>query len=604
MNIYKTIFTIGLAFVSLTAAAQKDSTIIRQVLLEREYNPTLQDASKINTLPSIYTPVVKAKDFKYVSSAPQLTLNNNRLGSAEPGDIKTDVVFSKKRGYFVIGGGSHANVEGALGYRILDSDNDRLDITAAHSSTSGNVDYLDGDKYFYKDAKAKYAASQVKLKYQHSFEPSILSFDASFLNNSFNYYGNTFVPKESPVFPYDITTRQNVDVINIGAGLRSSENNDGLLKYKGSVRYQNFKSKYGLYTDNKGPKGGQFDIDVDFYTDFASDKVIGIKGGIMNQSFGSKNETFHKDAFHSFTNITASPYFNMEGGNWDVSLGLNINSLFDIKTKFLVSPNIKAQARVNEENTFYVEATGGVNNNTFLDVLQENRYATPLTRIEYSKTLYDAKIGFKSGEITGFEFDLFAGYKKTDKDHLFAASPLYIPVVAGDPDPDYTAWGNVGTPVYANIGTGHIGGLVKTTLIPYTDLSAKLTAYFYNVKYTNGYIDGLFDTALLSEKKAWGRPTFTAEFNADVRPFDKLILSVNYLFAAGRKALAADYGVLNYRIAKMNDINELNFKGEYEIADWVSVNARVNNILFQKYELQYGYALQGFNFMAGLSFKF
>ncbi|EGK03050.1 hypothetical protein [Dysgonomonas gadei] len=604
--LYKSVFVIALGIVSLTATAQKDSTLIRQVLLERDYNPTLQDASKVNTQPSIYSPVIKAKELKFVSTVPQITLTNNKLGSAAPSDINTGVDYSKKRGYLVLGAGNNSNLEGAFGYRLVNGDRDRLDISATHSSTSANVDYINADPYTMDEAKAKYSASKVNLKYQHMFDPSVLWFDASFYNTSYNYYGNPFISESAALspaaYPIDMDSRQNVDVFSIGAGLKSSDKNEGILKYKGGVRYQNFKSKYGIYTNQDGPKGGQLDLDADFYTELGSDRSIGVKGFIMNQSFSSKNETFDKDAFHSFTNITATPYIKFQGGNWDADLGVNVSGMFDTKTKVLVSPNVKAAIHINDVNTFYGEVTGGVNNNTYLDVLQENRYVNPIARVEYSKTLFDARLGFRSGVVSGFEFDIFAGYKKTDKDHLYLAQSLYNPL-SSTYFPDALTWGNVGTPLYANIGTGHVGGLLKTKLIPYTDLSAKITAYFYDVKYANGNVT-LIDKDLYSEKKAWGRPTFTAELNADIKPIDKLTFSLNYVYAGGRKTVYSNYMIPVQEVIKMKDINELNFRGEYQVTDWLSVNARVNNLLFQKYELQYGYALQGFNVLGGLSFKF
>jgi len=589
-TLYKSFFVIGLGIISLTATAQKDSTLTRQVLLEREYNPTIQDASKINTLPSIYTPAVKTKEYKFVSSTPRVTLSNNQLGTAESGDIKTNVDFSKKRGYLTLGAGTHSNLDGTLGYRIVNSETDRLDVFATHSSTSGKVDYIDGNKYIEKDVKAKYSASKINMKYQHMFEPSILSFNASFYNTSYNYYGNSFLSNAVSTFPYDITSKQNVDVFSIGAGLKSSINNTGELKYKGNINYQNFKSKYGPISKDEAPKGGQLDLDLDFYAELASDKFIGIKGYIMNQSFNndSKIVTGSEDPFHSFTSITGTPYIKFQGENWDVDLGVNASALFDVKTKFHFSPNIKAETRIYDVNVLYGEITGGINNNTYLDILQENRHVNPIARVEYSKTLFDIKAGFKSGVVSGLEFDLFAGYKKTDKDHLY----LY-----GSTD----LWANVSNPLYANISTGHIGGSLKTNLIPYTDLSAKLTGYFYDVKYVNGYFTDI-DKDMVSEKKAWGRPTFTAELNADVKPIDKLTISLNYLLAGGRKAFVLS-GAENSSVS-MKDLNELNFRGEYQITDWVSVNARLNNVLNQKYELQYGYPLQGFNVLGGIGFKF
>lgn len=601
-TIYKSIFVVALGVVSLTASAQaqKDSALIRQVMLERDYNPTLQDASKINTQPAIYSPVIKTGDFKFINTAPRLTLNSNQLGAAQPEDIRTDVAFDKKRGYVNLAAGSHSNLDWALGVRIVDGVNDRLDLFGTHSSTSGTVDYLQKG-YSLKDIKAKYSASRINLKYQHSFEPSILSFNAGFYNTSYNYYGNTFIPLiSSTAYPFDLDSRQNVDVFSIGAGIRSSEKNGGYLKYAGRINYQNFKNKYTVEVPGKGPKGGQLDMDVDFYTDFGGDKTIGVKGGLMNQSF-SGNTGYSENAYHSYTAVTGTPYIKFQGSNWEADLGVNVSGMFDVKTKFLFTPNIKASINVDEKNAFYGELTGGVNNNTFLDILQENRYVSLESRIDYSKTLYDAKIGFKSGAVTGFEFDIFGGYKKTDRDHLYLYrfAPYYMD---GTP---ISSFGNVGTPLYANIGTGHIGGQIKTNLIPYTDLSAKLAGYFYTVKYVGSYNPYPFPAAI-DEKKAWGRPAFTAELNADIKPIDKLTFSINYLFAGGRKTFFMndhDLGSIAESV-NMKNINELNVRGEYQIADWVSVTARVNNLLFQKYELQYGYPLQGMNFLGGLNFKF
>lgn len=584
-TIYKSILVIGLGIVSLAATAQKDSTLTRQVLLERDYNPTMQEASKINTMPSIYTPTVKAKEFKFVSSAPQLNISGNQLGKASSGDINTNVLFSKKRGYLDLGGGTHGNLEGAAGYRILNSATDHLDLFASHSSTNGEVDYINSKKYFIKDVKAKYAATNVNLKYQHFFEPSILSFNASFFNTAYNYYGNSFIPVgAADETTYDLTSKQNVDVLSFGAGLKSSLKNEGELKYDANIRYQNFKSKFGLLSKDNAPKGGQLDLDADVYAELGADKFVGVRASLMNQSFGNKGEG---DAFHSLTNFKGNPYLKLEGSNWNVDLGVNVNAIFDIKTKVLFSPNIKADLRFYDVNVLYAEATGGVNNNTFLDILQENRYMTPANRVLYSKTLFDLKIGFKSGVVSGLEFDLFAGYKKTDQDHLFLQAKSDV-------------WSNLSFPVYANVSTGHIGGSLKTNLIPRTDLSAKVMTYFYTVKYDHQTV--ISSEEILSEKKAWGRPTFTAEFNADIKPIDKLTLSLNYLYAGGRKTYDSSIDVKSS--VKMKDINEFNVKGTYQITNWLSVFAKANNIFNQQYELQYGYPLQGFNALGGISLKF
>jgi len=54
----------------------------------------------------------------------------------------------------------------------------------------------------------------------------------------------------------------------------------------------------------------------------------------------------------------------------------------------------------------------------------------------------------------------------------------------------------------------------------------------------------------------------------------------------------------------MKNINELNVTGSYTFNDTFGVYVKVNNLLFQKYEMLYGYPLQGFNIMGGININF
>ena len=594
-TLYKSSLVVAFGLLTFGVSAQqrnttpKDTTFNRQVMLERDYNPTLKDASKINTTPEVYNPVVKKVNVTFAEEVPQITINSNRLGGAQSGDIATNVDFDSKRGYLILGAGNNSNLSGAAGYRILNSSNNKLDLFANHSSSSSNIDYTEKG-YLIDKAKAKYSDTKVNLRYAHTFDQSELSIGTSYFNTGYNYYGNSFQSIDQSNIIYDLNTRQNVDVISFDAAIRSTDNSEGLLKYKIGASYNNFKQKYAWIKDDAGPKGGIINLDADFNTPFDSDKTLGVALNILNQHF-SDDELGGPNTYHSYNNISMSPYFNIEGEAFNVSLGANLAYLKDVKSSFLLAPNVKAFYNIGERSQFYAAVTSGVNNNTFLDILSENRYVQPRARVEMSKTYYDASLGFKSGVLDGFEFDIFGGYKYTKKDHLYVLDVLELNQTSN-------MWGNIGTPIYANLNTGHFGAGVKTNLIPYTDLSARFTGYFYTVKYTDSYAfnyTGIYP----DEKKAWGKPTFTAELNADVKVIPQLILSMNYQYMGGRKAFVSWIGSM-----KMKDVNELNFRGEYQVLDWFSVNVRLNNVLGQKYELQPGYALQGFNVLGGVSFRF
>jgi hypothetical protein len=132
-----------------------------------------------------------------------------------------------------LGLGTGGNIDGALGYRLVNGDNDRLDFFGTYSATGSTVDYINGSDYARKDVKAKYMHAGGNLKYQHTFDPSVLSVGASFYNTSYNYYGNSFIPiTSSAVYPFDVDSKQGVNVFKIGAGLKSREENEGPIKYE------------------------------------------------------------------------------------------------------------------------------------------------------------------------------------------------------------------------------------------------------------------------------------------------------------------------------------------------------------------------------------
>ena len=68
-----------------------------------------------------------------------------------------------------------------------------------------------------------------------------------------------------------------------------------------------------------------------------------------------------------------------------------------------------------------------------------------------------------------------------------------------------------------------------------------------------------------------------------------------------------DYNLLTNRYTpqvKMKNINELNLTGIYDLNDTFGFYVKLNNLLFQKQELYYGYPLQRFSAMVGVNINF
>lgn len=591
---------IGLTAFSAGVSAQtaaKDTTLNRQVYLEREYTPTIKDASKVNTLPALHEPKKKQYDIKFENAIPSVQIDSYPIGDTGSGDINTSVDYNKHRGYFTFGAGMYTNLEGALGYRIVDGNSDQLDLFATHSFTNARIKYLVPDSRLDK-IKAKDMENMIKLRYSHTFTPLTWYISGSFLNNQYNYYGSPYIfssmapsppPSGSslpnagfgdPVLSKEMMEeKQSANILEIETGIQSKEEYDRLI-YSGSIKYNRFTSKYGPEWNSYGTQANLLNAGVNLAFPFTSDLRVGVKGGILHQSVSDVDFALEgEEPFHSLTTFNANPYFNIEGSNYRISLGVNLAHALDFNDKTQVAPTANIFWNFEERSLFYATVDGGINNNSLVDIFKENKYINPARRVAISQTPYDVQAGVKSGVIDGFEFDIFGGYKYTKNEHLYI--PNSMPTGA-----------NVSDALYANLGTGHFGGAIKTRLIPYTDLSLNATGYFYSVK------DYATPGLSPSDKKAWGLPSLTFDFNADFSFIDNLTLTANYKFEGGRKTYLNDVSV------KMDAINELNFKANYQIYDWLSVYGKANNILNQKYERYYGYTLQGINILGGVNLKF
>lgn len=584
-TIYKTALLasiVGIGSIPLKSIAQTavaDSILNPHINVERQYTPIIKDATKINTIPERHEVEADQYPIIFENAVPLLKNLPHSVADLGAGDIQTDINFNKHRGYLTLGAGTRLNLEGNAGYRIVETSKDQLDLFGTHNSTSGNVDFLDPNPLF-KKTKAKNIENFVKAKYSHQFATLSWYLSASFLNNGFNYYGNPYWnPSVQAPITENIDDKQLVNIITAETGVKSNENSD--IEYALDIKYDHFSYKYGPSINFDGPKANIVNGSLLLAKTIATNQKIGIKAGGVAQSVGDiKFPVDETTNFHSLLIMKANPYYQIDGGDVSLSIGANINYALDINDKFLISPTLNASWLFNDKSNLYLNVDGGINDNSLVSVFRENKYVDTNTRIDISQTLYDAQIGLKTGSVDGLEFGVHGGYKYTKDEHLFNPS-------------SNNSWANVSAPIYANIGTGNIGAIIKTYLIPYTDISVEANGYFYNLsRYTS------LNSVIPTEKKAWGLPTLKFDANIDFTFIPNMVLSVNYNLEAGRKSYIAQ------KVVDMKNINELNVRAIYNFTNNIAVYGRVTNILNQKYEKYYGYTIEGTNVLGGVSLKF
>ncbi|MDR0845213.1 MAG: TonB-dependent receptor, partial [Tannerella sp.] len=194
-NKIKVLTVVTLLGCGFVVNAQEDNKLSREMTLEREYDPTVQDANKVNRLPEVKEPVVTKRPIDY-SPFTIATDPKKEITLLPSGDIMTEIPYNKRRGYFHFGGGMFMNLNGDLGYHLLDDASNKLNLFFTHHSTNGNVDFSGTDAYLSDQTtglpekqKAKLNDNLGGLGFLHLFDKSALHLGANYGYTAFNYYG-------------------------------------------------------------------------------------------------------------------------------------------------------------------------------------------------------------------------------------------------------------------------------------------------------------------------------------------------------------------------------------------------------------------------------
>lgn len=579
----------GTATVQAQTEQTNEKNLNREMTLEREYDPSVQDANKVNTLPVIKEPEVKKMAIDYATYTVPAN-PEQEIDILSPGQIMTQIDYNKRRGYVNLAGGTYMNLNGDLGYHILNDDVNKLNLWFSHRSTNGKVKYIDFDQ----KQKAKLNDNIGGLNFAHAFSPLTLNIGFKYGYTGYNYYGIPAIAASSSTTISDLLENSGLDrdknqvnqTVQGTIGVRS--NDESAFGYALQLGYTNFSRKYALTPDIDGVKQHAFDADFDFFAPFG-DQRIGIAGKINYFNYTvPKENSFDLYSFDNNMQGTISPYYQIEGESWHVQLGANLLFITGNHSKITASPNIEAGIEVADKTELYVSATGGLTGNSAYQMAQINRYIDPTRDLEASRNNLNATLGIKSAIATGFWFDIFGGYNITKNDVFFIPYSL-----SGNMD----TFGNSLNALQLNSDRLFIGANFKYSYQQLFDINLKGVYNHWKVSVPSGE-DKIGNSSGDTDFKAYGKPEMELTAGITVRPISNISAMLDYTLQTGRKTLVGSENI------NMKNINELNLTGLYTLNDTFGLYLKLNNVLFQKYEMYYGYPLQSFSAMVGVNINF
>jgi hypothetical protein len=561
----------SLAFSAALFAQTQDSLLRRQLEVERDFNPTLLDADKINSLPALREPVVQKANTNFSTWAGRTT-PPLEITLPSPAGIMTEIPYNLKKGYLSLHAGNYANVDGAFGYRLVEQPKDNLSFSFLHNSSNGNIDYLQLNSTSPNNS-AYFMDNLGKLAYQHNADALLLDLQFSYLHSGFNYYGNSFEQNR-----YFENEKQRIGVFNAHLGLASKESD--YLNFRGSVDFKNFSTKYGYFLQGDPIKGNEINVNVGFDKPFQNNNSkVGVNGTLFSTTYSNN--------FENYFLLNGAPFILFNGENRSARLGADVLIQNADKVRFRVVPNVKLQLGLTNKTSLYANIHGGFQHNTFLEMISESRYFLHDAAVKPSFSIIDIDGGVKIGDAEGFRIDLFGGYRKTEDAHFLVHHGQEV-----IDDDSLGEFREVLSPVYGNLSHSHIGGLIQTNIWTQLDLSLRLKKNFYKVD------NMMIDNVAIAEPRAYNKPGLEVDLRASLDIMEQLKFTFNYYFAGDRWSR---YKGIDQ---EMDNINDLNLGGVYSINDAFSLNLRVNNLLSQKYDIWYGHPAQGLNVSGGFSFTF
>ncbi|MDL2304008.1 TonB-dependent receptor [Bacteroides sp. OttesenSCG-928-D19] len=591
---------------------EKEQSLNREMTLEREYDPIVQDAAKVITLPEVREMSVSKRPIVYSDYAVPL-LPEKEMNVLPASSLMTEIEHNRRNGYLHFAGGMLMNFNGDFGYHLLNTDRDRLGAWFSHRSSNGKVEF--DEAYNMEKRKAKFNDNIGGLDYKHRFDKATFKLGGKFGHSAFNYYGFPTNPYLSPsssstIYPTtDSTTNQGARTINAYAGIRSEVKSS--VGYHVDVDYTNFNQKYSLSKAFDGMTENHIAVGLGLSSPVNNGQCFGmdIKANILTYSEPTPVVDVPLDsaAFDTHFNATFSPYFRMNSDRWKLLLGLNLMLVSQhSETDVLVSPNVKFEASIANWSVFYADLSGGIESNSMAELARTNRYINPAFTADASKTWADLQIGVRSSAAAGLWFDIFAGYKYTESDLFFNPSS-YNRMDNG--------FNNVSVPFQPTAQRIQVGAALKYDYKQIVDFYLKGVYNYYDLKYNDSWKNVVAVSRLdeNSDLEAYGKPSFVANFGINIRPVKPLTIGLDYCMMSGMYAYlnseiytekTGEAGGLTGTNVKMDAIHDLRLRTSWQFNDMFSIYAQFNNLLFRQQELYYGYPLQPFSAMAGFNVSF
>ncbi len=567
--------------VALAAVAQNDSVIERNVTVEREFQPVIQSAGKINVQPQVHEVEITPATVTYSTYSNPLKTDFNLSPLAYAA-----VNFTQPRPLngFLRGAIGHSATRFDFNYRVTDKKKVRLDLHANHLGQWGRKTISD---------------SRLGFNFAKQFAKADLFFGVDARNVFFTRYGRYFEYTDSAKMKGDFTgldkysqftdaDKSNHWEVNTHIGVRSLPNQP--IQYKVQTGYEAFIMAKDM-TEHTINTQAMIDWHKNAHH-VGADLVVQnhiYSADLTGYNWGTRTDT----TISNYHAVKVEPYYAYAGKRFNIHAGVNVDFCIGKGKLILPSPNVTFEAKLVEKwLAIYGGAVGDYQTSSVREHFDHLRYLHPeneiTTRQNRTYVPIDAFLGFKMRPQANLLIDMYTHYILTKHQVYFMPDSLgYFNLTGGD---NYR-WKIGGKVNY------HYKDIVNVSLNGYYAIGTMITDSIHTPQLAN-LIEQLPDGHILDT------PTWGLNFRVDAKINSKISLYSDNYFGGGKYMLTRPSETGELHAVKAKPMIDLNLGAQYNINKWLSCYLQLNNYINRKHDNFYGYQSQGINFLAGVTWSF
>lgn len=593
LNKIKSYFFIFLFVLTVqTTLAQRDTTINREVEVVKSFQPTIQDAHKIYEMPKIEEAEIQKPTFNYsISSQPvRNAFAVNPLKAASIGSTPKE-----ETGYGLVraGVGNYYKPYGEIFFNHLTTKKSIFGIHAMHLSSNGKLKLDGGDK-----VDAPFSKNVAEIYFNQFFRESLLSVNVDYNRDAFNYYGypNYPVPglltEENQTINYFGTNQAfSKGGLSVKLNNPSVEINDPYFGFDFDYHY--FSTKTGQI-ENFGKLMAHVQQPFSFGTGLLN---VGVTYNRAEHVINHINPMVDS-RMQSVLYINPAVYFGKKLFNAKLGFNTWYATDKDAEGQLKVTPNVLLNF-MPVKNVFKVFAgiDGNFINNHYSKIAYENPFIDPEHDLKNSFEKIRFYGGFDGKFAATTNFKISADYSLINDQPFYYLEQYIYP----DPDtnPNPSVIDNDFSVLYDDLKLFKINLEIFHRSSGKLDLLLSGNYFVYNPE---------------EQQAAWNMPDWDANLNLGYKITEQLSVSADFYLIGARKSLIIDTQLPENLLSgsfppvkksfNLDTAFDMNVRGNYKITEKFSVFAQLNNFGFQKYQRWFGYPVQSFNFLGGVSYSF